>query len=217
METSVSGTLLFTGDSITDCGRTRPVGEGPGLGDGYVALVDALLAARAPEHRSRVLNTGIGGNRVIDLEKRWQTDVLDLAPDWLSIMIGVNDVWRQFDSAHDPNQVTIERFEEVYRRILAQARPTVKGLVVMAPYMVEPGRSHPMRAMVDAYGAVAARLAREAGAIFVDTQAAFDRYIAARAPETITEDRIHVNLRGHAVIATAFLSAIGGGACPAVH
>jgi lysophospholipase L1-like esterase len=208
MQLANNDTLLFTGDSITDCGRVRPLGEGAGLGDGYVALVDAFLAAQAPGRQIRVLNTGIGGNRVTDLEARWQSDVLDLEPDWLSIMIGVNDVWRQFDSALNPNQVTIERFEEVYRRLLEQTLPVVKGLVMMAPYMVEPDRSQPMRAKLDAYGKVVAQLASEFDAVFIDMQAIFDHYLAPRAPETITDDKIHVNLKGHAVIAAAVLAAL---------
>ena len=89
--------ILFTGDSITDCGRGYPVGEKGRLGDGYVSFVDVLLGASDPQTHITILNTGIGGNRVIDLEKRWQKDIRRLKPDWLSVMIGINDVWRQFD------------------------------------------------------------------------------------------------------------------------
>lgn len=92
--------LLMIGDSITDCGRGQPVGEAfkDGLGNGYVSLVNALLTSTYPAHRIRVMNTGTSGNTVLDLAERWQTDVLALRPDWLSVMIGINDVWRQFDS-----------------------------------------------------------------------------------------------------------------------
>ena len=81
--------MLFIGDLITDCGRTRPLGQrsGNGLGQGYVSLIDSILGAAIPERPLRVLNTGIGGNRVTDLAARWQTDVLDLEPHWLSVMI----------------------------------------------------------------------------------------------------------------------------------
>src|SRR3954452_17883523 len=90
--------LLMIGDSITDCERARPVGEGlfAALGKGYVSLVDALLGATYPEREIRVVNMGSSGNTVRDLKSRWRTDVLDLRPDWLSMMIGINDVWRQF-------------------------------------------------------------------------------------------------------------------------
>jgi lysophospholipase L1-like esterase len=201
-------TILFTGDSITDCGRELPLGEGAGLGEGYVALVDGLLAAGRPECQIKVLNTGISGNRVIDLETRWQNDVLAHRPDWLSIMIGINDVWRQFDNAEDPNQVTIERYETVYRRLLDQVRPGLQGLVLMTPYVIEPDRDEPMRNRMDVYGEVVKRLAAETDAVFVDVQAAFDRTLAYRSAASLAEDRIHPNQTGHMIIAQSFLTAI---------
>src|SRR5579884_4100370 len=90
--------LVLIGDSITDCGRS-PAGEGAneGIGRGYVAQIEALLHSVYPELSIRVINKGTSGNTVRDLKARWETDVLDLKPDWLSIMIGINDVWRQFD------------------------------------------------------------------------------------------------------------------------
>ncbi len=202
-------TIVFTGDSITDCGRSRPVGRGTGLGAGYVGWVDSLLSAYYPQRRIRVLNTGISGNRVIDLEARWRADVLDLRPQWLSVMIGINDVWRQFDSALEPNQVPLERYEKVYREILAQARPQLRGLVLMTPYFIEANRNDPMRQMMDSYGGVVERLAREFAAVYVDVQAAFDRYLEHRPTQSLCGDRIHPNQAGHTLIASAFLSAIG--------
>ena len=87
--------LVMVGDSITDCGRLpRAVGE-DSLGSGYVRLVYGLLTATYPQLNIQVFNSGIGGDTVRDLKRRWQRDVLDLEPDWLSIMIGINDVWQQ--------------------------------------------------------------------------------------------------------------------------
>jgi len=107
-----NSTLLFIGDSITDCGRARPVGEKDGLGNGYVGQINAILSATHPDRSIRVLNTGISGNRVCDLKDRWQPDVSDLNPDWLSIMIGINDVWRQFDNPLNPRQVDLVEYED---------------------------------------------------------------------------------------------------------
>src|SRR5438046_2824066 len=92
--------LVMIGDSITDCGRNRPVGEGysGALGNGYVSLVDALLGSVYFHHGIRVVNMGSSGETVRDLRRRWQSDVVDLKPNWVSIMIGINDVWRQFDA-----------------------------------------------------------------------------------------------------------------------
>lgn len=208
MKIADGSTLLFIGDSITDTGRSRPVGRHQGLGEGYVAFVDAMLAAGRPERRIMVLNTGNGGDRVIDLEARWQRDVLDIGPDWLSVMIGINDVWRQFDSALDPDEVTVERFEDVYRKLLERTRSGLRGLVLMAPYFIESNRSDSMRMRMDEYGKVVEALAADFDAIFVNVQAAFDDYLVHRPSQSLCGDRVHPNKTGHMVIARSFLSSV---------
>ena len=175
-------TLLFTGDSITDCARSRPHGEGGGLGEGYVAMVDSLLSASCPQNIIRVLNTGTGGDRVTDLEARWQADILAHEPDWLSVMIGINDVWRQFDNFNNPDQVDISLFELTYRKLLDKTRSKLKGLVLMTPFYSERNPSDPMRMRVDRYSSVVERLATEFDAVFVNVQANFDHYLKYRVP-----------------------------------
>lgn len=202
-------TLLFTGDSITDCDRGHPVGSGSRLGSGYVSLVDNLLAAWHPELSMKILNTGVSGSTVVDLETNWQRNVLDIAPDWLSVMIGINDVWRQFDSRDLPDVVTLERYEKTYRGLLEQTRPGLRGLVLMTPYFIEPRLSEPMRGLMDSYGEVVERLAQDFEAVFVDVQAAFDAYLAHRPPQSLAEDRVHPNSTGHMIIARSFLTAMG--------
>ena len=83
-----NSTLLFIGDSITDSDRIFPIGRRFGLGDGYVNLIESLLEINYPEKNIKILNLGISGNRVIDLESRWKNDVIKLKPDWLVILIG---------------------------------------------------------------------------------------------------------------------------------
>lgn len=203
-------TILFTGDSITDCGRARPVGTMPnGLGDGYVSQVHSLVSAMLPAENIVILNTGISGNRVIDLEARWPEDILNHKPDWLSVMIGINDVWRQFDSASNSNQVDIKRYESTYRKILTSARPTLKGLVLMTPYFIETNPADPMRNMMDRYGAVVKKLASEFDAVFVDTQAAFNAYLQHQPTQALCGDRVHPNRIGHMIIARSFLTGVG--------
>ena len=202
-------TLLFIGDSITDCGRDRPVGQRwNSLGEGYVSFVDSMLGATMPETPVRVLNTGISGNRVTDLEARWQSDVLDLEPNWLSLMIGINDVWRQFDAEPGAEQVEPEQYELVYRSVLAKTRPQLDGLVLMTPYFLETNREDPMRVKMDAYGAITKKLAADFDAISVDTQAAFDHYLAHQPTQSLCADRVHPNGVGHMILARAFLSAV---------
>ena len=91
--------VLMIGDSITDCGRDRgaPDDTPEALGNGYVAIANALIAVEGAARKITVANRGISGNTIRDLAARWETDVLALRPDWLTVMIGVNDVWRAFD------------------------------------------------------------------------------------------------------------------------
>ncbi|MBN1641317.1 MAG: SGNH/GDSL hydrolase family protein [Anaerolineae bacterium] len=203
--------LVMIGDSITDCGRARPVGEATGdaLGSGYVALVNALLNSTCPEACIRITNVGISGNTVRDLERRWESDVLDLAPDWLSIMIGINDVWRHFDSRLlTERHVGYDEYAATLETLVRGTLPRLKGMVLMTPYMIEPNRSEPMRAMMDRYSDCVRDLATKYRTVLVDTQAAFDDVVAHVHPMALAGDRVHPNLTGHMVIARAFLRAI---------
>lgn len=199
--------LVMIGDSITDCGRDRPVGSLAGLGGGYVSLVNALLTVRNPDVKLDILNTGISGNRVTDLRDRWQSDVLDLKPDWLSIMIGINDVWRHFDRAIG-DQVEVDEYEEILDSLIVQTEPSIKGLILMTPYFIETNVDDPMRKMMDEYSAVVKKLADKYDAVFVDVQAAFDAYLRHRPTQSLCGDRVHPNLTGHMIIARAFVRAI---------
>ena len=204
-----NSTLLFIGDSITDTGRSRPVGERDGLGAGYVSIVDGLLAAQYPERSIRVLNTGISGNRVVDLRARWEEDVIALQPDWLSIMIGINDVWRQFDTPMMKLQVGIDEFHSIYEELILRTLPRLKGLILLTPYFIESNREDPMRKQMDAYRGVVKNLADAHRAVFGDAQKAFDRYLSHNSSQTLCGDRVHPNRKGHTIIATSFLDAIG--------
>ncbi|MCE9615257.1 MAG: SGNH/GDSL hydrolase family protein [Lentisphaerae bacterium] len=204
--------LLMIGDSITDAGRTRPVGEGlfDPLGRGYVCFVNALLGAAYPERGIRVVNMGCGGHTVRDLKARWQTDVLDLKPDWVSIMIGINDVWRQYDSPLQPEcHVSLREYETTLRELVALTRPRVTGLIMVTPYYIESNRRDPMRATMDKYGAVVRKIADAERTLLVDTQAAMDRALKVQYPGALAWDRVHPNQVGHMILARAFVDVLG--------
>jgi len=205
--------LVMIGDSVTDSERARPVGEGlfDALGKGYVSLVDAGLTAAHPQAGIRVVNMGCSGNTVRDLKARWTTDVLDLRPDWLSVMIGINDVWRRFDTpAQKEWAVPLDEYEATLDELLTRTRPGLKGLLLLTPYMIEPRRDDPMRAAMDQYGQAVRRLAEKHRAVFIDTQAAFDAVTAHLHPMALAWDRIHPNRTGQMVLARAVLSALQG-------
>jgi len=205
--------VLLIGDSVTDCGRKRPSGEGAfdgALGNGYASLIDAALTATYPDKAIRVINMGVSGNTVRDLKARWQTDVLDLYPDWLSILIGINDVWDQFtDPWQTGHHVSAEEFALTLEDLIRQVRPDLKGMVLMTPYFLEPDTQEPMRAMMDRYGAIVRELAVRHHALLVDSQAAFDRVLRTLHSMRLAMDRVHLNLAGHMVLTRAFLQRIG--------
>jgi len=202
--------LLCIGDSITDCERERPIGtSGPGLGNGYVSLVDAFLSIWEPEKKIEILNAGISGNTILDLAQRWETDVIALKSDWLSIMIGVNDVWRQFSGPLKPGHISIELFEKTYRDILTSVRNQLKGLVLLSPFFLETNRSDPMRQRIDMYSKVVGKMAQEFDAVYIDVQTAFENHLSHWPTQSLCNDRVHPNTTGHMVIAKAFLEGIG--------
>lgn len=204
-------TLLMVGDSITDCGRISPAAEvvRDPLGYGYVQLINKVFSTCFPQRHIRILNKGIAGNTVRNLTARWQSDVLDLKADWLSILIGMNDVWPKFDD-HQPDEwyVSIDEYASTLEHLIRTTRPRLKGMVLMTPYFIEPNRDDPMRAMMDRYGDVVRRLAGQHQAILVDTQAAFDSFLTEVHPEELTVDRVHLKPPGHIILAQAFLKAL---------
>ena len=107
-------TVLFIGDSITDCSRRQ---DQEGLGHGYVRKITELITARYPDRDISYINRGIGGDIVEGLENRWTADVITPQPDWLSIKIGINNAARQ----GEPDEVYLPKWEAAYRRILTRS------------------------------------------------------------------------------------------------
>ncbi|BBA96324.1 hypothetical protein RVR_1571 [Actinacidiphila reveromycinica] len=206
--------VLFTGDSITDAGRTA---DRAPYGGGYVGLIQALVTAQAPELALRWTNRGISGNTVRDLASRWQADVLDERPDWLCVKIGINDCWRGMEGNAD-EAVPVAEYQETLAALLDRATSaTGCRLVVATPYLIEGDRSDPWRIESDRYVAAAREVARAKGLPLVDVQAAFDRVLAHTAPADWAGDRVHPVLAGHAVIARAFLAVFAGLAAADAH
>ncbi len=201
--------IVFAGDSVTDMGSKTPVGEGlfDNLGRSYVRILDNMLGTFYPEVRVRVTNSGISGNTSRDLLSRFDRDVLDLKPDYISICIGINDVWRQFDSpAIASDWVLPEEYEDNLRTMIEKSKEVARGVFVMTPYYMEPNPTDPMRARMDEYGKICKRLAEEYNCEFIDLQSMFNRYFAYRHSSYIAWDRIHPNQIGATLIAREFLS-----------
>lgn len=206
--------IVFLGDSVTDAGSVCPIGEGLGnnAGHGYVRMIDNLLAATYPELCIRVTNAGISGNTSAHLLSRTERDCLALDPDWISVCIGINDVWRQFDApAFTEQAVYPEEYEQNLSKILemCRAKAGVKGVFLLSPFYIEPNREDPMRKRMDEYGAICARLAGKYGCIFINLQALFEAYCHIRHSAFIAWDRVHPNEIGATLIAKEFLRHCG--------
>jgi lysophospholipase L1-like esterase len=198
--------IVFIGDSITDCGRN---GAAAPYGDGYVSLVRSLLLARYPDLGLRFVNKGTSGNTVKHLRSRWERDVVAEQPDWVSVKIGINDVWRTFDS-RGIGAVALDDYVATYRQLLDRTREaTGARLILIEPYMIEPDKTQPMRAQMDQYGARVRELAHTYDATLVRAQEAFDIALQHSTPSDWADDKIHPNQPGHAIIALAFLRAVG--------
>ncbi len=198
--------VLFQGDSITDAGRGR--GDDSNLGSGYANMVAAWFSAMHPERNVRFINRGISGNRVKDLEARWKEDCLDLQPTWLSIMIGINDVWRRYDSG-DPTSA--EEFEASYRRILTRVKEDTcdPRLIILEPFVLPtPPDRITWREDLDPKIQIARTMAREFGAIYVPLDGIFAAASVHREPAFWAGDGVHPTPSGHALIAQKWLEAV---------
>lgn len=204
--------IVFAGDSVTDMGSEQPVGESfdENLGRSYVRIIDNMLSTWYPEILVRVTNSGISGNTSRDLLERYQRDVIDLNPDWVSICIGINDVWRQFDSpAMADTHVMPEEYEANLEKMILAVKGSVKGIFLMTPYYMEPNAEDGMRKRMDEYGAVCRKLAVKYGCVFIDLQETFNHYFRFRHSTYIAWDRIHPSLVGATIIAREFLKHCG--------
>lgn len=204
-------TILFQGDSITDCGRAREnIPVNGGLGIGYANAIAAQLLATRPADGLTFLNRGISGNRIVDLYSRIKCDVINLKPDVLSVLIGVNDTWHEFGSQ---NGVDVPKYERVYRDFLKEVRDALPGVhfVLCEPFVLSCGVvTKDWVAEMDRRRAVVRKLAAEFAAVFVPFQGMFDAALKEAPPEYWARDGVHPTIAGHYRMAQAWLAATGG-------
>ena len=200
--------IVFAGDSVTDMGSTNPIGEGlfENVGRGYVRLVESFLSAYYPEILIRVTNAGISGNTSRDLLARFDRDVVSLNPDWVSVCIGINDVWRQFDCPAIPDgQVMPAEYRDNLEKIILKVKDNVKGIFILSPYYIESNHDDFMRKRMDEYVEISKELAEKHGCRFVDFQKVFEDYCKIRHSAYLAWDRVHPNQVGSMLMAKAFL------------
>ena len=199
-------TILFQGDSITDVGRDRQ--NITDLGKGYPNLVSSTLGFENPEKYTFV-DKGISGNRIVDVYARIKDDILNLKPDVMSILIGVNDVWHEFDWN---NGITAKKFDKLYRIMLDEIfeeLPDIK-IMILEPFCLlgpatEKNWDKGFDDEVKARAAVAKKVAEDYNLPFISLQDKFDE-VAKNTENTYwLFDGVHPTSAGHELIKREWL------------
>ena len=200
-------TILFQGDSITDAGRSR---ENDALtGHGYPTLVKATLGL--DEHgKYEFINKGISGNRIVDLMARIKCDIINLKPDVMSILIGVNDVWHEESYQ---NGVSTEKFEKFYGMIIEEVKealPDIK-IMILEPFLLKGSASEEkwelFRSGVEEKAAASKRIAEKYNLKFVELMHKFDEVYETEPMGYWLSDGVHPSAAGHELIKNAWLKA----------
>jgi len=210
----MSKLILFQGDSITDCGRNYE--DTTSTGVGYVHMVKGQLGCEHPGEYE-FINRGISGNRIIDVYARIKKDIINLKPDYMSILIGVNDVWHELGDRHDG--VDIEKFEKIYEMLIAEileALPDIK-IMILEPFVLEasattatesePERWDYFRTEVPLRAAAAKCIAEKYGLPFVALQDKFDDASKLAQASYWLRDGVHPTPMGHWIIKNEWMKA----------
>jgi len=205
--------ILFQGDSITDCGRKRE--NNTHLGMGYALLVKAQLGFDSPG-QYEFYNRGISGNRIVDLYARIKADIINLAPDYISILIGVNDVLHEF-GGH--NGVDADKFEKIYSMLIEeikQALPDVK-IIIMEPFCLkglytdntenEPNKWDELSAEVRERAKRAKNVAEKYNLTFVEIQEVLDKATMIMNDAYWLADGVHPKEMGHELLKREWIKA----------
>ena len=203
--------FVLAGDSVTDMGRTQPIGQGlfNPHGTGYPNVIQGLLTSVYPDFFINVVNMGYSGNTSRDLLNRLERDILSLKPDYLSVMIGANDVWRQFDTPQIPeNSVLPDEYRENLIKIVRLSKTVTSNIILMTPVYWESSLTDAMSARMREYGQIVREVSAQEKVLFCDVQSRVDRVLKHCNANYITWDRVHPNIPGANVIAHALLDTL---------
>ena len=212
---TMNDTVLFQGDSITDAGRAKDnanANDFGALGRGYANMIASQLLGSHAAEKLQCLNRGISGHKVPDLAARWQADTIDLKPALLSILIGVNDMWHARGGKYDG---TVADYETGFAALLKDTREALPEttLVICEPFVLRCGAiDDTWFPEFDERRAVAKKVAKDAGALWVPFQSMFDDAVSEATPPAYwAGDGVHPTMAGHALMAKTWLDVTGLG------
>lgn len=197
--------ILFQGDSITDMGRDRS--DSHNMGNGYPKYVKQLLTAKIGFEDAEFINLGISGDRTCDLLERRQKDCIDIQPDIVSILIGINDTWRRYDSN---NPTSVQVFEDNYRKLLVDIKTNTKAkIIILEPFLIDSDENKRCY-REDLYEKIEAvrRLAREYADAYVPLDGIFAAACLENEPSFYSADGVHPEPNGAKVIAEYYVKAL---------
>jgi len=195
--------MVCIGDSITDCGRR---GEFAPYGAGYVKFFRDMVVANFPERGIEIINKGIGGNTILDLQQRWKDDVIYHKPDWLSVLVGINDEHMFLRKGDMWENLAPEKFMGYYDEVLRETKEKLScGIVLLEPFYITRDKSDRWRGLVQKellpYRKAVADLSKKHKTLLVKTQDIYDRQLKYRDSETFCAEPVHPNPTGHILIA----------------
>ncbi len=205
-------TILFQGDSITDGGRNRGAyypNHGQGMGQGYVRHVVTTLLGRYPREQMKFYNRGISGHKVYQLRDRWMDDCIQLKPDVISILIGVNDFWHTLTNNYSG---TVSTYRDDFRALLDQtvnALPYAR-LIIGEPFVLHEGTSidsNRWKGNFEPYQLAAREISQEFNASFIPYQALFDAALREEPASYWCPDGVHPSMAGNYIMAGAWIQA----------
>ena len=185
--------ILFQGNSITDCGRSWD--DPDNLGEGYVRLLTTMLPDKYPRHKFKFINRGVSGDRVRDLVCRWDVDCISLQPDWLSILVGINDTLI----------TPITEFEEEYRVLLKRATNELNSRIIMCEPFLLSVDNDVYREDLNPKIELIHKLAKEYNTVLVPLDKIFHDACSLRTPEYWAPDGVHPSPEGHTLIAISWI------------
>ncbi|MDR1610821.1 MAG: SGNH/GDSL hydrolase family protein, partial [Candidatus Symbiothrix sp.] len=193
--------ILFQGDSITDAGRNREdenrANNQQMLGRGYPLFTAASILAKYAGKDLKIYNRSISGNKVFQLAERWNKDCIDLKPNLLSILIGVNDYWHKRNGQYNG---TLEIYSTDYRTLVARTLkelPDIK-IVICEPFLIHGGTAldDTWEPVFKGYRQMAKTIANEFKTIFIPFQSVFNEALKKAPAAYWGADGVHPSLAG---------------------